>query len=361
MTGIGAILQLALLMERGQASLAVARNIGGGEDQAAGGTEPVGRGALAEGAAEAVTHVAAGRPPSALSLAGLAPPRPAGDMERQTAALLLLALNGLSQGRNAPPVPRATVPADPYGESAFDQRGEAEDSERPLAPSRPSTPDVMRPAPMRSARMPSAPMRAVPASGSADGSRDSSGATAARDREASSASRRQGIEGRPEAAPTAAPWTPGAGSTESGSPSARAGAEAALPLWFSSVDGAALQTERAGVIASFILNAAMLPGWPERRFLPQTPFTDGLAQPKAMTEEELQAYLASLGLPAQNTQQAEAARRAGRRRQWLAFITALAGQLAIAVQALQDELKLLSEAAEEVADLPDEARARMSL
>lgn len=66
----------------------------------------------------------------------------------------------------------------------------------------------------------------------------------------------------------------------------------------SDMGAAALQTERAGVIASFILNAAMIPGWPlQRPFEPRVGEEIEIDLPllQGMDDEELVEYLAAIG------------------------------------------------------------------
>jgi hypothetical protein len=113
---------------------------------------------------------------------------------------------------------------------------------------------------------------------------------------------------------------------------------------------ASLQMESAGVIDSYILNAAMIPGWPlQRPFEPLGPEALGAHQPalQAMDDEELVDYLAGMGA---NEALSERIRKASddpvRRRKllrtlviFIAIVTTIVDAMRAEIEALVAELR----------------------
>ncbi len=105
-------------------------------------------------------------------------------------------------------------------------------------------------------------------------------------------------------------------------------------------------TEMRGIIASFALNAAMIPGWPY-----QTQFVAGA--PK-VSEEELLAYLANMGAQGELVEKLRKSRPpAGKR--LLMCLAAMLTAIETVVDAIADELALL--AGDETALAQDRAAA----
>lgn len=108
------------------------------------------------------------------------------------------------------------------------------------------------------------------------------------------------------------------------------------------------QTERAGIIASFMLNAAMLPGWPgERRFEPLR--SEGgrwplPTVPQGLNEADLLTYLANMGLrPAPASRLMRGIKQIGRRLRLLLGLGLLLARVRLVLTTLKDEFEALSE------------------
>ena len=118
--------------------------------------------------------------------------------------------------------------------------------------------------------------------------------------------------------------------------------------------------ERAGVLASFVLNAHFLPGWPPMRPI-ESPeakaFVQRLALDKSLTKSDIEmlTYLANFGLTRHHLEKlVKALKRAGKRSGLLQAFVLFVGNLGAAVRALGTELESL------VADLTveDEVQAK---
>lgn len=366
MNPIGQLLHLAALHEQALLHQAIARNIGGGEAEDGARVVPAGPGA--GGASEAPPPAARPGQPGASpllpphSLAGLAPPASgARTVADEALALVALTLGGLQSQPSA----RAGEPARSLSGAgswagAADREGDAG------LPAREPGAALMSAPPGSLGRALAIGVLARLAAAEADSGRDAS--TRAHMAESPGSAERS-LAGQAEMAPVgpgaraaASESAMRAGGPSSAEAEAQRTAEAgARPPGLP--EAPVLQVERAGVIASFILNAAMLPGWPERRFLPAGPaFGSGPQAMPEMTEQEINAYLASLGLPALAERSGALSAQAQRRRRMLVFLAVLATQVALAVETLRQELAtLLAAAAEDSEAEMESLRARMSL
>jgi hypothetical protein len=113
-----------------------------------------------------------------------------------------------------------------------------------------------------------------------------------------------------------------------------------------SADG---QTERAGVIASFVLNAAMIPGWPFPKpielALGRGMIPDPLPPPHAAIDEgEAMSYLASMGASGGLLDKIKELmdKIIKRSKLLLALATALSA-LSLAVECLREELEAMEQ------------------
>jgi hypothetical protein len=108
---------------------------------------------------------------------------------------------------------------------------------------------------------------------------------------------------------------------------------------------APLQMESAGVIDSFILNAAMIPGWPlQRPFEPLGPEAMGAYQPllQGMDEEELVDYLAAMGAnDALNERIRKASDDPVRRRKLLRSLVILIAVVTTIIDSMRAEIEAL--------------------
>ncbi len=108
------------------------------------------------------------------------------------------------------------------------------------------------------------------------------------------------------------------------------------------------QAERAGIIASFMLNAAMLPGWPgERRFEPprgESARWPLPPVPTGLSETDLLTYLANMGLrPSPAARLMRGVRQIGRRLRLLLGLGLLLARIRLVLRTLKDEFEALSE------------------
>jgi len=103
-----------------------------------------------------------------------------------------------------------------------------------------------------------------------------------------------------------------------------------------------MQVERTGIIASFILNASMIPGWPPTTG-PGSQYVH--AEPSAlpihtMTEDEALSYLANLGVtPALTDKLDKRLAKVKRRKRILSHLATLLKAMAVAFDVLAAELK----------------------
>jgi hypothetical protein len=109
---------------------------------------------------------------------------------------------------------------------------------------------------------------------------------------------------------------------------------------------AALQLERGGVIASFILNAAMIPGWPAQRPYAAAVAADPVRQvpDQAINDEEALTYLANLGASEELLEKIRkllTTRVPGKK--IVVFLASLMTALSVVIGSLRDEFAILSE------------------
>jgi len=122
------------------------------------------------------------------------------------------------------------------------------------------------------------------------------------------------------------------------------------------------QTERAGVLSSFILNAAMIPGWPYPKpielALNRKAVPDPLPMPhSAINEGEAMEYLAKMGAaPGLLSRIREMLSKLMRRARLLVGLAVMMTTLSAALRALQDELELMEEEQEELDEHPELGR-----
>lgn len=122
------------------------------------------------------------------------------------------------------------------------------------------------------------------------------------------------------------------------------------------------QTERAGVIASFILNAAMIPGWPFPRpielALGRAMVPDPLPVPHpAMNDAEAMTYLANMGAAEKLLARIrELLGRMTRLPRVLAALAVLLTTLGLVLSALREELEAMAEERRELEEHEEQGR-----
>jgi hypothetical protein len=147
----------------------------------------------------------------------------------------------------------------------------------------------------------------------------------------------------------------------------RAAAEGVEMLALGALAQADGQTERAGVISSFILNAAMIPGWPFPRpielAMGRAMVPHPLPQPHAaISEAEALTYLASMGAaPGLLAKIKELMKRILDRAKLLLALAVMVTGLSVTLRSLQEELEAMEQERQDLERESADGRRRLAV